>query len=230
MTNVFNMQHTALAVACALALGVFSATAHAQAWNANETSLLVDSQGQPVMSGTGLCWHTGYGPASAWNAKCHDAVAVPAAAYVAPAPAPRPAPVVMAAAPLPVYEKVAFDANILFDSDKSDLRPLGREKLEQFVKDIQGLESRSVFAIGYADRMGSEADNQVLSRDRVETVKEYLVGMGIAMDRIQTSAMGEMRPTTYPSECKDADNAKNVSCMQPDRHVFIEVSGTRLVQ
>ena len=28
--------------------------------------------------------------------------------------------------------------------------------------------------------------------------------------------------------CKDANNAKNVECMQPDRHVFIEVSGTRL--
>ncbi|MEX1073781.1 MAG: OmpA family protein [Burkholderiales bacterium] len=230
MRNAFNTKHTPLAVACALALGVFSATVHAQAWNANETSLLVDSQGQPVMSGSGLCWHSGHGPASAWNAKCHDAVRVPVAAYVAPAPAPRPAPIVVAAAPLPVYEKVAFDANILFDSGKSDLRPLGRDKLDQFVADIQGLESRSVFAIGYADRMGSEADNQVLSRDRVETVKDYLVSMGIGMDRIQTSAKGETRPTTYPSECKDANNATNVACMQPDRHVFIEVSGTRLVQ
>jgi OOP family OmpA-OmpF porin len=230
MKNELRTKHTALAVACALALGVFSATAHAQAWNANEASILVDSQGQPVMSGSGLCWHSGHGPASAWNAKCHDAAPVPVATYVAPAPAPRPAPIVVAAAPLPAYEKVAFDANIMFDTDKSDLRPLGRAKLEQFVKDIQGLESRSVFAIGYADRMGTKADNQVLSRDRVETVKDYLVSMGIGMDRIQTSAKGETWPTTYPSECKDANNAKNVACMQPDRHVFIEVSGARIVQ
>jgi hypothetical protein len=31
-------------------------------------------------------------------------------------------------------------------------------------------------------------------------------------------------------ECKDANYTKNVACMQPDRHVFIEISGMRLVQ
>jgi len=32
-------------------------------------------------------------------------------------------------------------------------------------------------------------------------------------------------------ECKDANNAKNVHCMQADRHVFIvEVSGSRIAQ
>jgi hypothetical protein len=31
MRNAFSTKHTALAVACALALGVFSATVHAQA-------------------------------------------------------------------------------------------------------------------------------------------------------------------------------------------------------
>jgi len=45
----------------------------------------------------------------------------------------RPFPVMAAAAPLPVYERVAFDASILFDSDKSALRPAGREKLDAFV-------------------------------------------------------------------------------------------------
>ena len=48
----------------------------------------------------------------------------------------RPFPVMAAAAPLPVYERVAFDANVLFDSDKSALRPAGREKLDAFVSNI----------------------------------------------------------------------------------------------
>jgi OOP family OmpA-OmpF porin len=78
--------------------------------------------------------------------------------------------------------------------------------------------------------MGTSASNQTLSRDRVDTVRTYLVGKGIAWDRVQTSAKGESQPTTYASECKDANNAKNVACMQTDRHVFIEVSGTRLAQ
>ena len=57
-----------------------------------------------------------------------------------------------AAAPLPVYERVAFDANVLFDSDKSALRAAGRDKLDAFVSNIRGLESQNIMAIGYAGR------------------------------------------------------------------------------
>ena len=133
-------------------------------------------------------------------------------------------------APPAVYEKVALDANVLFDSDKSELRAAGRDTLDRFVADIRGLDSRSIMAIGYADRMGSESSNQVLSEERVDAVKAYLVTRGVAPERVRTSAWGETRPDTFPRECKDANNAKNVACMQPDRHVFIEISGTRIAQ
>jgi OOP family OmpA-OmpF porin len=84
--------------------------------------------------------------------------------------------------------------------------------------------------VGYADRMGTHADNQTLSQERVDSVKAYLVGQGIASERVQTSARGETQPDTFAGECKDANNEKNVACMQPDRHVFIEVSGTRIAK
>jgi OOP family OmpA-OmpF porin len=231
MRNTFTRKHTALAAACALALGVFSANASAQIQdinNINQKALVVDSQGAPVMSSYGLCWHSGFGPAPGWTAGC-DAPLPMRVAQVA-APAPAPAPVVMApAAPLPVYEKVAFDANVLFDSDKAALHPAGRDTLDQFVAKMHGLDSQSVMAVGYADRMGSHASNQILSQQRVDVVKSYLVGKGIAWNRVQTSAKGETQPTTFAGECKEANNATNVACMQPDRHVFIEISGTRIV-
>jgi OmpA-OmpF porin, OOP family len=226
---------TQATLACAIALGVFSATANAQPRDINEKALLLDTRGAPVMNASGLCWHTGYGPAPLWTAGCHAERPMPVAQYVAPvapavaAPAPKPAPVV-AAAPLPVYEKVAFDANVLFDSNKSALRPAGRDTLDAFVSKISGLDAQSVMAIGYADRMGTEASNQILSEERVSTVKSYLVGKGVAADRVRTSAWGETRPSTAAAECKDANNPKNVTCMQPDRHVFIEISGSRLVK
>ena len=236
MTSTFTRNHTAVAIACALALGVFSATANSQVrdmqGNIDARALVVDSQGAPVKNSYGECWHTATGPAPSWTTGCHAAVPAPVAQTVAPAQAsaPAPAPVVMAAAaPLPVYERVAFDANVLFDSDKSALRPAGREKLDAFVSNIKGLESQSIMAIGYADRMGTDASNQVLSQQRVDTVKSYLVGQGIAANRVQTSARGETQPTTAASECKEANNASNVSCLQPDRHVFIEISGNRNV-
>ena len=79
------------------------------------------------------------------------------------------------AAAAAIYEKVVLDANVLFDSNKSDLRAGGRNTLDAFIDRIRGLD-------------------------------------------------------TEASECKDASNAKNVACMQPDRHVFIEISGARLAQ
>jgi OOP family OmpA-OmpF porin len=224
MRNTFTPKYAALAVFCALALGALSAPASAQV-GSEEKSLLTDSRGAPIMNGFGECWHGGFGPTPQWTRGCHADAPKPVALYVAPVAAAAPA-----AAPAPVYEKVAFDANILFDSNKSSLRPAGTEKLDEFVLKIAGLESRSVMAVGYADRMGTESSNQALSEARVNAVKAYLVTKGVADTRVRTSAWGEMRPTTYNAECKDANNAKNVACMQPDRHVFIEVSGTRLAQ
>ena len=234
MTNTFTRKELALALACALALGIFSEIANAQAKDFNEHALLIDSRGAPIMNGFGLCWHTGFGPPPQWTRGCHPEalpVATAAAATGATAPEPMPAPVALApVAVLPVYEKVALDATVLFDSGSSVLRPAGREALDQFVAGIHGLDKQIIAAVGYADRMGSEESNQALSEKRVDAVKAYLVSKGITADRVDTAARGETRPTTAAGECKDANNAKNVACMQPDRHVFIEVSGTRIVK
>ena len=228
MRNIFTKQRTVLAVACALALSAFGASAQ----QSSENSLVKDSSGQQVMSGFGLCVHSGFGPAPSWTAGCHPTVALAPVAYVEKT---IPAPVATvtataAAAPLAVYETVGFDANVLFDSNKSNLRVAGRDSLDSFVGKIRGLESQSMVAIGYADRMGSADSNQILSQERVDTVKAYLVSQGVAANRVDTSARGERQPTTWITECKDANNAKNVACMQPDRHVFIEISGSRLVK
>lgn len=143
--------------------------------------------------------------------------------------APREAALAVDAA-IPAHEKVVFDATVLFDSNQSALRAAGRDTLDAFVARLRGLESQSVIAIGYADRRGSESANQILSEERVAAVKAYLVGKGIAAERVKTSSWGETRPSTLARECTDASNAKNVACMQPDRRVFIEISGSRLAQ
>jgi len=229
--------NTPTILACAMALGVFSAAANSQARDPNEKALLLDTRGAAVMNAAGQCWHTTYGPAPLWTAGCHPDVTAPVAQYVAPAAqpvaavAPSPAPIAAAAVvPLPVYEKVAFDANVLFDSNKSGLTSAGRNSLDAFVSKIGGLDTQSVMAVGYADRMGTDASNQILSEERVGAVKSYLVSKGVPADRVKTSAWGETRPSTAAADCKEANTAKNVACMQPDRHVSIEISGARLAK
>jgi OmpA-OmpF porin, OOP family len=232
-----------LAVACALALGIASGMASAQGLKpVNEQALVTTTQNQVWMNGFGECWHSGYGPAPLPNVVCgpqpiaqHVApapapyVAAAPAPYVAPAPAPAPI-VVAAAAPQPVYEKVTLDADALFDFDKSVLRPAGRDTLDSLVKNIRGINPSAIVAVGHTDRIGSERYNQILSEERVAAVKTYLVSKGIESSQVQTSGRGETQPVTKPGQCAGTTNAKLIACLQPDRRVEIEVTGSRLKQ
>jgi OmpA-OmpF porin, OOP family len=231
-TFTFSKQHAALAIACTLAFGLFSPAANAQAMNPDEKALVVDSQGRPVKSGNGSCVHSGFGPAPAWNAACHDPLPVPVAQAVTPAPALAAAAAVVEVLPEPavVTENVKFDADVMFDSGKAELRPASREALDAFIGKLEGLESQPVIAVGHADRMGSEGANQTLSEARVSTVKAYLVNKGLVADRIQTSAVGETQSSTATADCKEAKSKTNIACLQADRHVRIEVSGSRIAK
>ena len=230
MQSTFSKQHAALAIACTLAFGLFSSAANAQAMDPNEKALVIDSRGMPVTSGDGRCVHSGFGPAPAWNAACHAPLPVPVAQVVAPAPAAVAPVAAVLAVPVVVYQNVKFDADVMFDSGKAELRPASREALDAFIGKLEGLESQPVIAVGHADRMGSESANQALSEARVSAVKTYLIGKGLTADRIQTSAVGESQPSTATADCKEAKSKTNIACLQADRHVMIEVSGSRIAK
>jgi len=239
MINTSFHKQTGVALACALALSLLSATASAQLNPAEHSGYLHDQRGPVVMSGTGLCWHSGTGPAAAPGVEC-GGVAAPVAQLVQPAPppvyrAPPPAPAAPAVAaytpppaPRPVAEKITLDADTLFDFDKSVLRPAGRDALDEFLGKLKDISPETIMAVGHADRLGSERYNQRLSEQRVESVKAYLVSKGMESNRVSTSGQGETHPVTRPGDCTGAKNAKTIACLQPDRRVEIEVIGTRI--
>jgi OOP family OmpA-OmpF porin len=141
----------------------------------------------------------------------------PAPKPAAPAPAPekpKPAP----EKPKPVAEKVTFAADVLFDFDKSVIKPEGRSKLDDISGKAKGVNLEVVIAIGHADSTGSDAYNQRLSVRRAESVKAYLVSKGIEANRVYTEGKGEKQPV--------ADN-KTRDGRAKNRRVEIEVIGTR---
>ena len=171
-------------------------------------------------------------------------------AYVEPAyqptPAPAPAPVValappeprvapmpiqpspMAVAPAASTRRVSYTAENLFAFDSSVVRPEGKTALDGFAAELDGTTYVNIKVEGYADRIGTEAYNQALSVRRAEAVKEYLVTSGrVDPAKISTTGQGESAPQTK-SECQgDKKTASLIACLQPDRRVEIEVSGTR---
>lgn len=124
-------------------------------------------------------------------------------------------------------EKVVFDAGALFDFDAYQLRPEGRAALDEFLGRLKGTTLGMIRAVGHADRLGSEGYNQILSEDRAEAVKAYLVSKGIEPDRVRAEGRGARQPVTKPGECAGGNNAKIIACLQADRRVGIEVAGTR---
>jgi OOP family OmpA-OmpF porin len=140
----------------------------------------------------------------------------------APAPAPQPTQEVKPAAPAPkpkpVAEKVTFAADVLFDFDKSVVKPEGKSKLDDLAGKIRDVNLEVVIAIGHADSIGSDAYNQKLSVRRAESVKAYLVSKGIEPNRVYTEGKGEKQPV--------ADN-KTKEGRAKNRRVEIEVIGTR---
>ena len=130
-------------------------------------------------------------------------------------------------APATEFEKVLFDAGALFDFDAYELRPQGRAALDEFVGSLKGATVGMIRATGHADRLGSEGYNQILSEDRAEAVKAYLVSKGIEPGRVQAEGRGATQPVTKPGDCAGGSRARVLVCLQPDRRVGIEVAGTR---
>jgi OOP family OmpA-OmpF porin len=226
MTHAFSKKQMALAVSCALALGLAAGTAQAQT-NSSKEGYVTDTRGEVVKSGTGLCWRTNYWTPALAVAECDpDLVkSKPVAAKAASAPL---AALATSPAPKPAAQRVKLDADTLFDFDKSVLRPAGREALDNFVSQSKDIVPEVIMVVGHADRFGSEKYNQRLSEQRAAAVATYLHSKGIETNRIQTEGRGEMQSVTKAGDCLGAKSAKVIACLQPDRRVDIEVVGTRV--
>jgi OmpA-OmpF porin, OOP family len=177
--------------------------------------------------------------------------AAPRAAYVAPmpepvvaqapapAPMPAPAPVVVVQAPVVVMpapapqvvplRRVSYSAESMFGFDASAVRPEGRAALDTFAAELAGTAYSSITVEGHTDRMGTPEYNLALSQRRAEAVKEYLVRIkGLDEAKVNATGKGETQPSTKPEDCQGKGaRAELIGCLQPDRRVEIEVSGTR---
>jgi OmpA-OmpF porin, OOP family len=136
----------------------------------------------------------------------------------APAPVPKPEPKPEPPKPKPVAEKVTFAAEVLFDFDKSVVKPDGKAKLDDLAAKVRGVNLEVVIAIGHTDSVGTDEYNQKLSVRRAESVKAYLVSKGIEANRVYTEGKGEKQPV--------ADN-RTAEGRAKNRRVEIEVIGTR---
>jgi OmpA-OmpF porin, OOP family len=153
------------------------------------------------------------------------AVAPRAVAPAAPATAPAAAPVVREV----TKETFVILGDALFKFDKSgrdEMLPGGKERLAAVASRLKSYQSIANLTVaGHTDRLGTDAYNDPLSARRAATVAEYLKSLGVNAAKTDAVGKGEREPVT--TQCSDKQpRAQLIACLQPDRRVTIEVTGT----
>jgi len=106
---------------------------------------------------------------------------------------------------------IAF-SDILFDSNKADIRLNETDKLGQLAAYLKAHPEFKVELEAYADPRGTEAKNLTLAQRRASAVRDWLVQLGVPADRIVATGYGEMNP-----RCKD----NTESCWSRNRRVEV---------
>lgn len=107
-----------------------------------------------------------------------------------------------AAAPQPLQLQ-----GVHFDFDKATLRPESLTVLDEDVAALSKWGDVKVEVAGHTDSKGSDAYNLNLSQRRAEAVRNYLIGKGIAAERLTAKGYGESQPVA--DNATDEGRAKN---------------------
>ena len=107
-------------------------------------------------------------------------------------------------------------SDVLFDFNKSTLKPAAREKLAKVSGILSSYPNLKLQIEGFADNVGSDEYNQKLSEERADAVRDYLVTQGVRQANISAAGYGKSDPVADNSTA--AGRAEN-------RRVQVVVSG-----
>lgn len=138
------------------------------------------------------------------------------------------APAAVATGPI-TRETYVLLTDTLFRFDKSgieDMIPGGMQRLNDVAQRLKAYKSiQTLTVMGYTDRLGSDEYNDKLSEARAKTVQAYLESLGVKS--AAAVAQGKGKRDAVSKDCSASLNREQlIQCLQPDRRVTIEVTGT----
>ncbi|CAN5570703.1 hypothetical protein BH10BAC4_BH10BAC4_24240 [soil metagenome] len=104
-----------------------------------------------------------------------------------------------------VVEKVTL--NFGFEFNSIDLDDTSEDFIRELYPTLSENESLKISVTGFTDNIGSEKFNLRLSQKRAHAVRNYLLKLGVAPERITSEGMGMQTPLN--DNQTDADRAKN---------------------
>ena len=99
------------------------------------------------------------------------------------------------------------DAGVYFDTNKSDVKGTSATALDRMVGILKEYPDTNILVEGHTDSAGSDEYNLNLSKQRAQSVTNYLISHGISGGRLTTAWYGETQPKADNSTV--AGKAKN---------------------
>jgi outer membrane protein OmpA-like peptidoglycan-associated protein len=96
---------------------------------------------------------------------------------------------------------------LYFVTGTDELTEESKGDLQRILDELKQRPVPDVYVIGHTDTVGELRGNDQLSAQRAETVKGFLIGIGIAAERIQTAGRGKREPIVPTAD--NVDEPKN---------------------
>ena len=90
--------------------------------------------------------------------------------------------------------KITFDSGLLFDIDKSELKPASRTNLTELAGILNKYPDTDILLEGHTDATGTEEHNRELSIRRANSVSTYLASQQVMETRFTVMGYGEGQP------------------------------------
>ncbi|HEY9188331.1 MAG TPA: OmpA family protein [Ignavibacteria bacterium] len=95
---------------------------------------------------------------------------------------------------LDLNKMMVISNDILFDFNKSEIKPIYYKNLKNLTKFLKLRNSIEISINGHTDNIGSDEYNNKLSLDRANSVKEFLIKNGVSASRLTIYGFGKTKP------------------------------------
>jgi len=104
---------------------------------------------------------------------------------------------------------------VFFGYDRFDLQPEARATIERQAEWLKSYPSVDITVEGHCDERGTREYNLALGEKRAQSVRNYMIALGVDSERITTVSYGKERPAVLGSnETAWAQNRRSVAVVK----------------
>jgi outer membrane protein OmpA-like peptidoglycan-associated protein len=107
--------------------------------------------------------------------------------------------------------RIDVPSDISFDVNRSAVKPAMAGLLTRYAAIAKAHPDTTITIVGHTDSSGSAAANNTLSRERAQSVRDYLIARGVGITRLQTEGRGATEPLADNSTAEGRAMNRRVS-------------------